>query len=259
MHLTRSSNVIDGLNAPKIALDFHFLIFFFSKILSINLSNSMYPTVTKSIRSQFERQLQEIQDDVLRMGALVEHSCWLSHQALFHQDLSAVETLKQNDNQIDFYYRQIETDALKLLALQSPVANDLRLIGTLMQLIRDLERIGDYAEELGEVALKLLPYPPLSCFHEVETMSHICRAMIAMSLSALTDLDAESGERMKLKDDEVDACYDHVYETLANESNIQGSIEPMLLMTLAIRALERMADHATNIGKRTSYIVTGKR
>ena len=66
-------------------------------------------------------------------------------------------------------------------------------------------------------------------------------------------------ERMKLKDDEVDACYAHVYEELANECNIQGSVEPMLVMTLAIRALERMADHATNIGKRTSYIVTGKR
>jgi phosphate transport system protein len=219
----------------------------------------MYPVVTKSIRTQFERQLQEMQDDVLRMGALVENSCWLAHQALFHRNLSAVDELKQHDHQVDFYYRQIETNGIKLLALQSPVANDLRLIGTLVQLVRDLERIGDYAEELGELALKLLPYPPLPCLGEVEMMSNICRAMLAMSLSALTDLDAQSGERMKLKDDEVDACYAHVYEGLANESNIQGSVEPMLVMTLAIRALERMADHATNIGKRTSYIVTGKR
>jgi phosphate transport system protein len=219
----------------------------------------MYPTVTKSIRSQFERQLQEMQDDVLRMGALVEHSCWLAHQALFHRDLSAVDALTQNDHQVDLYYHQIEANGIKLLALQSPVANDLRLIGTMVQLVRDLERIGDYAEELGEVALKLLPYPPLPCLSEVETMSNICRAMLAMSLSAVTDLDAQSGERMKLKDDEVDACYDHVYEALANQVNFKGSVEPLLLMTLTIRALERMADHATNIGKRTSYIVTGKR
>jgi phosphate transport system protein len=219
----------------------------------------MYPAVTKSIRSQFERQLQEMQDDVLRMGALVEHSCWLAHQALFHRDLSAVDELKQHDHQVDLYYHQIEANGIKLLALQSPVANDLRLIGTMVQLVRDLERIGDYAEELGEVALKLLPYPPLSCLSEVETMSNICRAMLAMSLSAVTDLDAQSGERMKLKDDEVDACYDHVYEALANQTNFKGSVEPLLLMTLTIRALERMADHATNIGKRTSYIVTGKR
>lgn len=219
----------------------------------------MYPAVTKSIRSQFERQLQEMQDDVLRMGALVEHSCWLAHQALFHRDLSAVDELKQHDHQIDLYYHQIETTGIKILALQSPVANDLRLIEALIQLVRDLERIGDYAEELGEVALKLLPYPPLPCLSEVETMSNIGREMLAMSLSAVTELDAQSGERMKLKDDEVDACYAHVYESLANQSNFKGSVEPLLLMTLTIRALERMADHATNIGKRTSYIVTGKR
>lgn len=219
----------------------------------------MHQTVTKSIRSQFERQLQEIQDDVLRMGALVEQSCRLSHQALFYRDLSAVDALKAHDRQVDFYYRQIEANGLRLLALQSPVANDLRLIGAIIQLVRDLERIGDYAEELGEVALKLLPYHPLPYIGEVENMSNICRTMLSMSLSALTELDAESGERLKLKDDEVDACFAQVYEILSHETNVQGSIEPMLLITLAIRALERMADHSTNIGMRTSYIVTGKR
>lgn len=215
--------------------------------------------MTKSIRSQFERQLQDSQNDVLRMGALVEHSCWLAHQALCNRDLAAVDQLKQHDQQVDFYYRKIEANCLKLLALQAPVANDLRLIGTLMQLVRDLERIGDYAEELGEVALKLLPYPPLRYLYEIEHMSNVCRAMLAMSLGALTNLDAESGQYMKVRDDEVDDCYTRVYETLAHETNIQGSVEPLLLVVLAIRALERMADHATNIGNRITYIVTGHR
>lgn len=219
----------------------------------------MYQAATKSIRSQFERQLQDIQNDVLRMGALVEHSCWLAHQALFQRDMAAVDELKQHDEQVDLYYRQIEVEGLKLLALQSPVANDLRLIGTLMQLVRDLERIGDYAEELGEVALKLLPYPPLSYSKDLEHMSNACRGMLAMSLAALTDLDAESGQLMKVKDDEVDDCYDRIYNLLAHETNLQGSVEPLLLTTLAIRALERMGDHAANIGQRINYIVTGHR
>jgi phosphate transport system protein len=219
----------------------------------------MYQKEARALRSQFERQLKESQDDVLRMGALVEHSCWLAHQSLIHRDLSAVDELKRHDEQIDAYYRQIEVNCVKLLALQAPVASDLRLIGTLMQVVRDLERIGDYAEELGEVSLKLLPYPllPYSC--DLEHMSNVCRSMLAMSLSALTDLDAESGRMMNIADDEVDACYDRVYETLAQQTNIQGSVEPLLLITLAIRALERMADHATNIGKRIPYIVTGQR
>jgi phosphate transport system protein len=190
---------------------------------------------------------------------LVEHSCWLAHQSLINRDLSAVDELKRHDEQIDAYYRQIEVNCVKLLALQAPVASDLRLIGTLMQVVRDLERIGDYAEELGEVSVKLLPYPPLPYIRDLEQMSNVCRSMLAMSLSALTDLDAESGRLMNVADDEVDACYDRVYETLAQQTNIQGSVEPLLLITLAIRALERMADHATNIGKRISYIVTGQR
>lgn len=219
----------------------------------------MYQRETRTLRSQFERQLQESQDDVLRMGALVEHSCWLAHQSLIGRDLSVVDVLKRQDERIDTYYRQIESDCIRLLALQSPVASDLRLIGTLIQIVRDLERIGDYAKELGEVALKLLPYPPLPYIRDVERMSNVSRSMLAMSLSALTNLDAESGRLMNITDDEVDACYERVYSALANQSNIQGPVEPLLLFTLAIRALERMADHATNIGRRISYIVTGQR
>jgi phosphate transport system protein len=214
---------------------------------------------TKVIRSQFERQVQEIQGDVLRMGALVEQSCGLAHQALFERDVAAPEILARQDKKIDHYYRQIEESCLKLIALQSPVATDLRLIGTLMQLVRDLERIGDYAEDLGEVSVKLFPYPVPAYMGEVEHMSDLARAMLSMSLAALTNLDAESGLEIKKRDDAVDDSYDTIYEILAQASPIQGSVEPLLLMMLIIRALERMADHATNIGKRVAYIVTGQR
>ena len=193
------------------------------------------------------------------MGSLVEHSCWLAHQSLFNRDLSAVGALKQQDAQVDSYYRQIELDCIRLLALQSPVAGDLRLIGTLMQVVRDLERIGDYAEELGEVAYRLLPYPSLSCLRDLEHMSTVSRSMLATSLLAFTNLDADSGRLMNIADDEVDASYAHVYSALASQSNFQGSVEPLLLAMLANRALERMADHATNIGKRIAYAVTGQR
>ena len=111
----------------------------------------------KPIRLQFDRRLRQVQRDVLRMGALVETSCWLAHQALFERDLSAVQQIKENETQIDEFYRQIEVDCVNLLALQAPVSQDLRLLSSLMQLIRDLERIGDYAEDLGELAIKLFP------------------------------------------------------------------------------------------------------
>ncbi|NCJ07631.1 phosphate signaling complex protein PhoU [Synechococcales cyanobacterium C] len=210
-------------------------------------------------RKQFERQVKGIQADALRMGALVENSCWLAHQALFERNLAAADRLALQDKQIDQFYRSIEEDCLTLIALQSPVAKDLRHIGTLMQLVRDLERIGDYAEDLGEVAVKLVGYPTPSYLHEAEHMSNLCRAMVSMSLGALTDLDSELGLRVKTKDDAVDDHYELLYAILAQQPQDLGPVEPLLLMMLVIRALERMADHATNIGKRVAYIITGQR
>jgi len=216
--------------------------------------NASQPT-----RIQFERQLRRLQRDVLRMGALVENSCWLARKALFERDLDAAQHIAQQDKQIDQFYRQIELDCVNLMALQAPVTQDLRLLSALMQLVRDLERIGDYADDLGEIAMKLFPYPVHPCMDRVQVMSDRCRAMLAMSLAALSDLDAESGLDIKVKDDDVDSDYEELYNLLAHQTDIQGAIEPIVLLVLVIRHLERMADHATNIGKRVAYIVTGQR
>lgn len=210
-------------------------------------------------RIQFERQLRRVQRDVLRMGALVENSCWLARKALFEQDLDAPHQIALQDKQIDHLYRQIELDCVNLIALQSPVTRDLRLLSALMQLIRDLERIGDYAEDLGEIAVKLFAYPVHPCMGRVQIMLDRCRAMLAMGLAALSDMDAESGLDIKLKDDAVDSDYESLYNLLARQTDVQGSIEPFILLVLVIRHLERMADHATNIGNRVAYIVTGQR
>ena len=210
-------------------------------------------------QSSFERQLRSVQRDVLRMGALVENSFLLARRALFEGDLDAAKQIAIQDKQIDKFYRQIELDCVNLIAIRSPVIESLRLLSAIMQLIRDLERIGDYAKDLGEVAVKLFPYPVHPCMARIRLMSDRCRAMLAMSLAALSDLDAESGLDVKLRDDDVDTDYEEVYTLLTRQSNVQGSIEQIVLMVLAIRYLERMADHATNIGKRVAYVVTGQR
>lgn len=193
------------------------------------------------------------------MGALVENSFRLSHQALFSQDLEAAQSLPLLDKQIDGYYRQIELECATLMTLQAPVERDLRLLSAFMQLVRDLERIGDYAEDLAEIAIKLLPYPPHDCLPQIEVMSHHAQAMLAASLEALADLDANAGQAIKKLDDKVDTAYDTLYQTLAHQRDIKGVVEPILLLALVIRHLERMADHATNIGQRVTYIVTGHR
>lgn len=212
-----------------------------------------------SERSHFQRRIRRLERDILRMGALVENSFRLSHQALFARDLTAAEQIPLLDKQIDQFYRQIELECAALITLEGPVAQDLRLISAFMQLVRDLERIGDYAEDLGEIALKIFPYPPHSCVPQIEIMSHHAQAMLATSLVALADLDATAGRSVKRLDDAVDTAYKTLYQTLANERDIKGVVEPILLMVLVIRHLERMADHATNIGQRVAYIVTGQR
>ncbi len=214
---------------------------------------------TRPPRIQFERQLRRVQRDVLRMGALVEHSCWLARRALCERDLEAAHQISLQEKQIDQLYRQIEVDCVNLMAMQTPVAQDLRLLSALMQLIRDLERIGDYAEDIGEIAVKLFPYPVHHCIDRIQIMLDRCRAMLAMGLAALSDLDAESGLDIKLKDDAVDSDYESLYNLLVWHTEVQGTVEPIVLLVLAIRHLERMADHATNIGKRVAYIVTGQR
>ena len=212
-----------------------------------------------SERVQFERSLRRLEQDVLRMGALVEHSFRLSHQALFNNHLTAAKEIAPLDRTIDRYYRQIERDCAALMTLQAPVSQDLRLLSAYMQLVRDLERIGDYAQDLGEVAIKLFPYPRHDCLTQIEQMSHHAQAMLASSLMALADLDAAAGLEVKHQDDVVDSAYEQIYETLAYQRDVQGVVEPILLMGFIIRYLERMADHATNIGQRVGYIVTGHR
>jgi phosphate transport system protein len=193
------------------------------------------------------------------MGALVEQSFRLSHQALFARNLTAAEELPRLDKKIDRFYKQIESECTAIITIQAPTAQDLRCLSAFMQLVRDLERIGDYAKDLAEIAIKLFPYPSHESLPEIASMSHHAQAMLATSLVALADLDAASGLSVKQLDDTVDSAYEHLYQTLAHQRDISGVVEPILLLALAIRCLERMADHATNIGQRVAYIVTGQR
>ncbi len=211
------------------------------------------------IRVNFERQLKRVQHDVLRMGALVETSCQFARQALFDRELDAADQIIIQDRKIDELYKQIEEDCVNIIALQSPVAQDLRLLSALMHLVRDLERIGDYAKNLGEVSVRLFPYENSPHIDQISIMFDRCRALLAVSLKALSDLDAKSAAAMHQQDDAIDSDYDRLYTLLTQKSDVAGVVEPIVLSVLAIRHIERMADHATNIGKRVRYIVTGER
>ena len=209
--------------------------------------------------NQLQRSLRRVQQEVFRMGTLVEQSFRLSHQCLFEGDTDAIDKISVLEKQIDIYYRQIESDCATIMTLQAPVARDLRLLSASMQLVRDLERIGDCAQDLGEMALKLMKYPQHQILPEIAQMSEHAQLMLATSLVALADLDSSAGARVKEYDNIVDDAYDRLYDAIAFQRDVPGIVEPILLLGLIIRHLERMADHATNISQRVTYIVTGIR
>ena len=153
----------------------------------------------------------------------------------------------------------IDKECILAMARYQPTALDFRFLFATIRIINDLERIGDYAKDLGKIAVKLFPYPPHDTLPEIAIMSNHAQAMLATSLVALADLDEVSGKRIKVLDDAVDHAYENLYQTLAYQRDVPGVVEPILLLTLTIRCLERMADHATNIGQRVAYIVTGQR
>lgn len=224
------------------------------------LDSSKQPSLrTATFRSALDLKLTRLQRDVLRMGALVESSCLLAREALCDRNIDAARNLKVHDKQVDQLYRQIEVDCINLITLEAPVTRDLRLVSALMQMIRDLERIGDYAKDIGEVSLKLFPYPPHGAMDQVQVMLDRCRSMVAMSLLSLSELDVQAGHEIKQKDDVVDDDYDRLYELFVQTPPTTSTIEPTVLLVLVIRYLERIADHATNIGRRVVFVVTGER
>lgn len=210
-------------------------------------------------RSALDLKLTRIQRDVLRMGALVESSCLLAREALCDRNIDAAKNLKKHDKQVDHLYRQIEVDCVNLITLEAPVTRDLRLVSALMQMIRDLERIGDYAKDIGEVSLKLFPYPVHGAMDQIQIMLDRCRSMVAMGLLSLAELDVDAGREIKEKDDVVDDDYERLYDLLVQTPPIASKVEPTVLLVLVIRYLERIADHATNIGRRVVFVVTGER
>ena len=228
-----------------------------SDALKLNRDNQAV-AVASTFRSALDLKLTRLQRDVLRMGALVETSCLFAREALCDRNIDAAKRLKKHDKQVDQLYRQIEVDCINLITLESPVTRDLRLVSALMQMIRDLERIGDYAKDIGEVSLRLFPYPTHQAMDQVQVMLDRCRSMVALSLMSLSEMDVEAGNEIKIKDDVVDDDYDRLYDIFV-QSPVAGSVEPTVLLVLVIRYLERIADHATNIGRRVVFVVTGER
>lgn len=210
-------------------------------------------------RTAFERQLAEIQEDMLVLANMVESAIERSVQALKERDVALARRIITDDLKVNQKRYDIEEKCLELIATQQPLAGDLRTIVAVLHIIVDLERMGDHAEGIAKVALMLADEPPLKPYIDIPRMAEIAARMLMGSLEAFKQRDAARARAICDEDDEVDALYDQVYrELLTFMMNDPRTIERATHLTWVAHNLERIADRVTNICERVVYLVEGK-
>ena len=210
-------------------------------------------------RVHFEDELKTLKQRLLNMGALVEERVHRAVMALMERRPELAEEVVAGDREINDLQIEIDDRALKLLALQAPMATDLRLITSAMKINADLERIGDQAVNIAENALKLLRYPPLKPLIDIPRMAEAAQAMTRDALDSFVKKDAVMARGVLKRDDEVDALKDAVFRVLLTYMMADpATIERALGLILVSRNLERIADHATNVAEDVIFLVEGK-
>ena len=220
----------------------------------------MNPSGRSSARMEFDRQLEHLQDDLLALGSMVEKATAKAVEALKTRDLAMSEQVVREDDAIDDKRREIEDRVIDLIAVQQPVASDLRLLITTLHVSMELERIGDYAEGIGKISLRMGNEPPVKPLVDIPRMAQKASAMLRDALDALVKRDTEKAYQVLADDDEVDDLYAQVYrELLVLMLQDPKIIQRGTYLLWTAHDLERIADRATNIAEEVVYLVTGKR
>jgi len=210
-------------------------------------------------RTALERQLAEIQEDMLVLAGMVESAIDRGIQALRNRDAELAREIIADDIKINRRRYETEERCLELIATQQPMAGDLRTIAAILYIIVDLERMGDHAEGIAKIALTLADEPPLKPYIDIPRMAQIATRMLMGSLEAFKHRDAARARAICNEDDEVDALYDQVYRELVTYMlQDPKTIERATHLTWVAHNLERIADRVTNICERVVYLVEGK-
>jgi phosphate transport system protein len=210
-------------------------------------------------RHHFEEELQALKNRLLNMGALVEERVHDAIHALIERRPDTAQRIIASDQDVNELQIEIDERCLRLLALQQPMASDLRLITAAMKINADLERIGDQAVNIGEQAVRILAHPPLKPLIDLPRMAEIAEKMTRESLDAFVRKDATLARAILARDDEVDGLKDQVFRVLLTYMMADpGTIERALGLILVSRHLERIADHATNIAEDVIFVVEAK-
>jgi phosphate transport system protein len=210
-------------------------------------------------RTSFERHLHELQDEVLVLGSMVEKAIYRSMEALKNRDLELAKQVVADDSKINQKRFEIEERCIELIVTQQPMAGDLRIIVAVLNIIVDLERIGDHAAGIAKIVIMIGDEPPLKPLIDLPRMAQKTGDMLRQSLDAFIHRDAEAAKKITGEDDEIDGLYDQVFrELLTFMAEDPRTITRATRLIWVGHNLERSADRVTNICERVVFVVTGK-
>jgi phosphate transport system protein len=208
---------------------------------------------------QYEEDLQKLRARVLEMGGLVEKQISDAMTSLIDRNSALAQEVIGRDHTVNYLDVAIDEASTKLLALHQPAARDLRFITTSMRISTDLERIGDIAQNICERAIELNQEPPLKPYVDLPKMAEWARAMLRDSLDAFVREDTELALQVCQRDDFIDNLTAQLFnEMLSHMTQDPQSVSRAVRILFLAKYLERIADHATNIGEMVIYMVKGK-
>ena len=210
------------------------------------------------MRNRFERQLEQLNNELIQMGNLIEHAIEMAVSALVKQDTDKAKEAIEFDTEIDRQEKEIENLCMKLLLQQQPVAKDLRLISSALKMITDMERIGDHAADISEMTLLMAGTPYIVMPQKIQGMAKETTDMVIKSIEAFVNDDIDLALEVIEQDDVVDNLFLDVKQELImliNKSAESGEQATDILMVA--KYFERIGDHATNIAEWVIYSITG--
>lgn len=221
--------------------------------------DEIYPERRSPMRKTFESDLQHLKDELLVLGSMVEQVTLDAVEALKRRDIEASRRLYEIDMQINARRYAIEEKVMVLIATQQPMAHDLRLLASILEVAGELERMGDYAKGICTINIRMGEEPLLKPLIDIPRMAQTGVNMLHRALTAFVNEDVEAARAIPKDDDIVDELYNQVYrELMTFVLRDPRNIERANWLLWVAHNLERLADRVTNICERTIFVVTGE-
>jgi len=211
-----------------------------------------------SLRATFDKEYAAIVDDILKLGSYVDQAIGLSLDSLQRRDVAQAQQVVDADEAINLLRFKIEEACLTLIATQQPAARDLRAIVASMNIVVDIERIGDHAAGMAKTVIRMGDEPLLKPLIDIPRMVHTAREMLRLSMDAFVERDSDAAKAVVPLDDEMDALYRAIFDELVEiMSHKPEGVERATYLLWCAHNLERIGDRVTNIAERVIFMTTG--